>query len=50
MGFKPCHRTLLWEWGYWGGTINRWYKEGLPHYGGINKRVLAQGKQASTWN
>lgn len=29
MGFKPCERTLKWEFGYWGGTINRWYKEGL---------------------
>ncbi|MCL4416302.1 MAG: hypothetical protein M1365_06350, partial [Actinobacteria bacterium] len=29
MGFSPCERTLKWEFGYWGGTINRWYKEGL---------------------
>ena len=30
MDFKPCKRTLKWEFGYWGGALNRWYKEGLP--------------------
>lgn len=23
-------RSLKWEFGYWGGTVERWYKEGLP--------------------
>ena len=23
-------RTLKWEFGYWGGTMNNWYKQGLP--------------------
>lgn len=37
MEFKPCTRTLLWEWGYWGGTIERWYKEGLVRKKGLQK-------------
>ena len=28
--FNPKVRTLDWEFGYWGGTLERWYKEGLP--------------------
>ena len=28
--FNPDVRTLKWEFGYWGRTINNWYKEGLP--------------------
>ena len=39
MNFEPCERTLNWEWAYWGGTINRWYKEGLPRIKGIPKDV-----------
>ncbi|MBM3707369.1 MAG: hypothetical protein FJW69_03355 [Actinobacteria bacterium] len=30
INFKHSNRTIKWEFGYWGGTINRWYKEGLP--------------------
>jgi hypothetical protein len=30
MAFEPVDRTLLWEFGYWGGTLQRWYDEGLP--------------------
>lgn len=26
----PSVPTLKWEFGYWGETINRWYREGLP--------------------
>lgn len=37
MEFRPCNRTLLWEWGYWGGTIDRWYMEGLPCKRGLRK-------------
>lgn len=29
MNFEPCPRTLKWEFGYWIGTLNRWYQEGL---------------------
>lgn len=35
MGFEPVDRTLLWEFGYWGGAIRRWYDEGLPRRTGI---------------
>ena len=27
---NPNVKTLKWEFGYWGGTMNQWYKEGLP--------------------
>ena len=39
MGFKSCDRTLKWELGYWGGTIIRWYEEGLPKIKGLSKKV-----------
>lgn len=39
MGFEPCDRTLLWEWGYWGGAVERWYEEGLPARKGLPKPV-----------
>lgn len=26
----PSVRTLKWEFGYWGATINNWYRSGLP--------------------
>jgi len=28
MSFEPSERTLKWEFAYWGGALNRWYKEG----------------------
>ena len=28
--FAACPRTPRWEMGYWSGTIQRWYEEGLP--------------------
>ncbi|HCT92711.1 MAG TPA: hypothetical protein DF613_15230 [Lachnospiraceae bacterium] len=27
---NPDVRSLKWEFGYWGNTLNRWYREGLP--------------------
>ena len=30
MSFEDVDRTLLWEFGYWGKTMQRWYQEGLP--------------------
>ncbi|MCL5072253.1 MAG: hypothetical protein M1308_15385 [Actinobacteria bacterium] len=30
VNFKPCPRTLKWEFGYLSLTIPRWYREGLP--------------------
>lgn len=29
MSFQPGVRTLLWEFGYWASTVDRWYGEGL---------------------
>ena len=29
MSFEPGSRTLLWEFGYWAATLERWYGEGL---------------------
>ena len=28
--FDPHVATMKWEFGYWGETINNWYREGLP--------------------
>jgi hypothetical protein len=30
MDFNPEVRSLKWEFGYWGETINNWYEQGLP--------------------
>ena len=30
MSFNTNVRTVKWEFGYWGETINRWYEQGLP--------------------
>jgi hypothetical protein len=38
MNFEPCDRTLLWEFGYWAGAMQRWYREGLPKKHGIPER------------
>ena len=35
MGFQEVDRTLRWEFGYWAGTVRRWYREGLPEVKGI---------------
>ena len=39
MELEPCDRTLNWEFAYWGGTLLRWYKEGLPKIKGLPKKV-----------
>lgn len=46
MDFEPCDRTLLWEWGYWGGAIERWYAEGLPRVHGLREPVAFGGTVA----
>jgi hypothetical protein len=30
LDFAPVKRNLKWDFGYWGGTLHRWQKEGLP--------------------
>jgi len=39
MTFEKPDRALLWEFGYWGGTIERWYKEGLPKRSGLSPAI-----------
>ena len=44
MNFQPADRALLWEMGYWGATLRRWYDEGLPKVHGIpDDRVVDEG-------
>ena len=40
INFEPAPRTLNWEFGFWGGTLNRWYEEGLPKKKGLPKKVV----------
>ena len=40
MNFEPCDWTVLWEYGYWSGTMKRWYEEGLPKKKGIPEHLL----------
>lgn len=39
LNFENCCRTLNWEFAYWGGTLKRWYKEGLPKKYGLERDV-----------
>jgi len=32
MRFEPFDRAPNWEMGYWAGTLERWYQEGLPRH------------------
>lgn len=35
MGFEEPDRVLYWEQGFWGGTVERWYAEGMPRRHGV---------------
>jgi len=41
MNFNADVRSLKWEFGYWGKTINNWYEQGLPknQYPQISKEI-----------
>jgi len=39
LDFNSKIRTLDWEFGYWGGTLKRWYDEGLSKISGLSKEV-----------
>lgn len=39
MSFEAVDRTLMWEFGYWGGALRRWYREGLPCRAGVPEIV-----------
>ena len=30
INFEETPKTMKWEFGYWGETVLRWYREGLP--------------------
>jgi len=36
MRFEPPDRVLRWEQGYWGGTVDRWYREGMQNKRGVH--------------
>lgn len=46
LAFEPGVRPPLWEFAYWGGTIERWYGEGLPRRKGF-ARPLTFGEPAT---
>jgi len=37
MGFEKPDRVLYWEQGFWGGTVERWYAEGMPRRHGVQE-------------
>jgi len=39
LNFDTCERTVNWEFSYWGGALDRWYKEGLPKKYGLERKV-----------
>jgi len=39
INFEGCERTLDWEFGYWAGTIENWYNEGLPKIKGLPENL-----------
>jgi uroporphyrinogen decarboxylase len=43
LGMQDADRTLRWEFGYWGATLNDWYQEGLPCKSGFGRK-LAYGE------
>ena len=40
MAFEPADRMLYWEQGFWGGTVERWYSEGMPRKHGVEGNPL----------
>ena len=36
MNFEKPDRNLIWEMGYWLGTVDRWYGEGFPKKHGLS--------------
>lgn len=40
LGMQPAPRTLKWEFGFWGGALADWYRDGLPRRVGFDREVL----------
>ena len=51
---NPDVRSLKWEFGYWGQTLNNWYKQGLPrkNWAPIPKEISSINSSiySYTWN
>ena len=45
--FQEHDRPLFWEFGYWTGTLRRWYNEGLPEIKGIIPETAVDGETAT---
>ncbi len=43
MGFRSDTASLKWEMGYWGSTLRKWYKQGLP-----KKNLVQSPKEIKT--
>jgi uroporphyrinogen decarboxylase len=39
MNFEEVDRNFVWEFGYWAGTVRRWYQEGLPKVKGLADEI-----------
>jgi len=39
MNFEEPDRNFVWEFGYWSGTVRRWYQEGLPRVHGLRDDI-----------
>jgi uroporphyrinogen decarboxylase len=39
MNFEEVDRNFMWEFGYWAGTVRRWYTEGLPCVHGLSEDI-----------
>ncbi len=50
MHFHKNCRTMLWEFGYWKDTIERWFDEGLPKAGGIGEAGKLPDKKPSLFS
>jgi uroporphyrinogen decarboxylase len=40
LNFEEGTRTLKWEFGFWGGTVSRWFNEGLPKKKGFERKLV----------
>lgn len=39
LNFEKIERNINWEFAFWGGTLNRWYREGLPKLSGFPRKI-----------
>lgn len=51
MNFDTDTKSLAWEFGYWGETLNRWYEQGLPEcqYPEIPKEITTPSSTLYTF-